>query len=211
MPRESGLRDRKKLQTRRRLADAAALLFAEKGYDAVTMTEVARAAEVSEQTVYNYFPAKQDLVLDLAETIRERYGRVTRDREQGISPARALEPLIREDIERYRTTQLHEARGEFPAQCLESAVLRRFALEERERQTRTICDAIIATDPDIPTVVAYSHAAALVAVIQVIIDDIGACVLARSAQDTAAATMQATVQDAFDHLDRVFAALATDD
>ena len=210
MPRESGLRDRKKLLTRRRLADAAALLFAEKGYDAVTMTDVARASEVSEQTVYNYFPAKQDLVLDMAERIRERYGQVTRDRAPGLSPARALEPLVREDIERYRTTELYEARGEFPAQCLESAVLRRFALEERELQARTIRDAIVATDPDIPPVVAYSHAAALVAVIQVVTDEIGACVLARTAQDTAAEGMRATAKDAFDHLDRVFTALTAD-
>jgi len=51
---EEPLRVRKKIQTRRRIADAAASLFAAKGYEAVTIAEIARLAEVSEQTVYNF-------------------------------------------------------------------------------------------------------------------------------------------------------------
>ena len=50
---EEPLRVRKKIQTRQRIADAAATLFATKGFDAVTVAEIARLAEVSEQTVYN--------------------------------------------------------------------------------------------------------------------------------------------------------------
>src|SRR5215467_8687092 len=61
---EEPLRVRKKIQSRQRIADAAAALFATKGYDAVTVAEIARLAEVSEQTVYNFFPSKELLVLD---------------------------------------------------------------------------------------------------------------------------------------------------
>ena len=61
---EEPLRVRKKIQTRQRIADAAASRFATKGYDAVTVAEIARLAEVSEQTVYNFFPSKELLVLD---------------------------------------------------------------------------------------------------------------------------------------------------
>src|SRR3954449_9603452 len=58
-----GLRERKKRQTRETIAHAAMALFAEHGFDAVTVADVARAADVSEKTVFNYFPAKEDLVL----------------------------------------------------------------------------------------------------------------------------------------------------
>ncbi len=204
MSEETGLRGRKKAQTRQRIADVAAGLIAERGYDAVSMLEVARAADVSEQTVYNYFPAKQDLVLDRAEQIREGYGRAVRDREPGASPAAAIEPFVWADIDRYRQADLTQARGEFPAQSVHSPVLRRFTLEERERQTHTIADAVTATDPGLPPVVAYAHAAALVAVIQLIHDQIGTCVLDRSAQASAARRIRATARVAFTSLDRAF-------
>jgi len=79
---EEPLRVRKKIQTRQRIADAAATSFATKGYDEVTVAEIARLAEVSEQTVYNFFPSKELLVLDedaafealLVGMIRERAG-----------------------------------------------------------------------------------------------------------------------------------------
>jgi AcrR family transcriptional regulator len=57
-----GLRARKKRQTREEIAAAAMALFAARGFDAVTVAEIARAADVSEKTVFNYFPAKDDLV-----------------------------------------------------------------------------------------------------------------------------------------------------
>jgi hypothetical protein len=54
-----GLRERKKQQTRDLIAKTAARLFAERGFDAVTVAEVARDANVSEVTVFNYFPAEE--------------------------------------------------------------------------------------------------------------------------------------------------------
>jgi AcrR family transcriptional regulator len=59
---ELGLRERKKLQTRRLISSTALGLFAERGFERVTVAEVARAAQVSEATVFNYFPTKEDLV-----------------------------------------------------------------------------------------------------------------------------------------------------
>jgi AcrR family transcriptional regulator len=63
-----GLRERKKAVTRQRLSDTATQLFLERGFDAVRVTEVAAACEVSEKTVYNYFPTKESLVLDRWDT-----------------------------------------------------------------------------------------------------------------------------------------------
>src|SRR6187402_1002299 len=56
-----GLRERKKRANREAIAAAARALFAERGYDAVTVAEVAVAADVSEKTVFNHFATKEDL------------------------------------------------------------------------------------------------------------------------------------------------------
>ena len=60
----TGLRSRKKEQTRRRIADVALGMFAERGYDAVTVNQIAEAAEVARATMFAYFPTKESLVLD---------------------------------------------------------------------------------------------------------------------------------------------------
>jgi AcrR family transcriptional regulator len=58
-----GLRERKKEQTRQLIAETAWRLFADRGFDQVTVAEVARQAQVAVATVFNYFPTKEDLFL----------------------------------------------------------------------------------------------------------------------------------------------------
>jgi AcrR family transcriptional regulator len=55
--------ERRRTETRNRIADTALALFTERGYDAVTIAEIAEAADVAKQTVVNHFPAKEDLLL----------------------------------------------------------------------------------------------------------------------------------------------------
>jgi AcrR family transcriptional regulator len=57
----TGLRERKKEQTRRLIAETAWRLFADRGFEQVTVAEVARQAQVAVATVFNYFPTKEDL------------------------------------------------------------------------------------------------------------------------------------------------------
>jgi AcrR family transcriptional regulator len=61
---DEGLRERKKRLMRQQLSDTATLMFMERGFDAVRVAEVAAACGVSEKTVFNYFPAKESLILD---------------------------------------------------------------------------------------------------------------------------------------------------
>jgi AcrR family transcriptional regulator len=77
---EMGLRERKKAQTRQLIADTAWRLFADRGFERVTVAEVAREAQVAVATVFNYFPTKEDLFFfrleafgaDLAEAVAGR-------------------------------------------------------------------------------------------------------------------------------------------
>ncbi|MCC9710570.1 TetR family transcriptional regulator [Streptomyces sp. MNU76] len=82
---ESGLRERKKRRMYENMSEVAIRLFLEKGFDAVSVAEVAAAAEISKPTIFRYFPTKEDLVLYRIadhedETARVVTGRAPPDR-----------------------------------------------------------------------------------------------------------------------------------
>lgn len=79
------LRERKKVQTRRRLLTEATKLFTERGFDQVSVAEIAEAADVSKMTVFNYFDSKEDLVFAPMEEHIGDAARVVRDRARGES------------------------------------------------------------------------------------------------------------------------------
>src|ERR687888_2187364 len=78
-----GLRERKKERTRQTIAETARRLFAERGFEAVTVAEVARAADVSEGTVFNYFPSKEDLFYSQMESFEAALIEAVRNRPPG--------------------------------------------------------------------------------------------------------------------------------
>lgn len=97
-----GLRERKKQQTRELLADTARRLFAERGFERVSVAEVARAADVSEKTVFNYFPAKEDLIVHRGQELTEALVEAIRELTPGgslVTPFRRVTEQLLETIE----------------------------------------------------------------------------------------------------------------
>ncbi len=93
---ELPLRERKKRATRQRISNVASALFRERGFDQVSVAEVARAAEVSTMTVFNYFPRKEDLFLDRIPEAVAIFSAAVRDRAPGETPLAALRRLALE-------------------------------------------------------------------------------------------------------------------
>ncbi|HEX4502596.1 MAG TPA: TetR/AcrR family transcriptional regulator [Scandinavium sp.] len=86
-------RSRKRLETRRNISYAATGLFAEKGFDNVTIDEIASAADVGRMTVFNHFPRKEDMFFDRDEEIRETLAEALRQRKEVDSPIESLRLL----------------------------------------------------------------------------------------------------------------------
>ncbi|WP_219517701.1 TetR/AcrR family transcriptional regulator [Nonomuraea ceibae] len=93
-----GLRERKKRQTRQRISEVAIGLFVARGFDHVTVADVAAAAEVSVNTVYNYFPVKEDLVLPPDQASPRRLADIVRERPPGTGAAGAILGRLRQEV-----------------------------------------------------------------------------------------------------------------
>jgi AcrR family transcriptional regulator len=90
-----GLRERKKQQTRQVIAEIARRRFAEDGFERVTVAEIAREAQVSEKTVFNYFPTKEDLVYWRLESFEQELLGTIRERGAGESVLDAFGRFVR--------------------------------------------------------------------------------------------------------------------
>ena len=95
-----GLREEKKQASRTAIADAAQRLFLTRGFDRVTVAEVAGEAHVSVNTVFNYFPTKEDLFFDRQAEIVQRLATIVERRDPGESAVTA--------VRRAFLTRLHE-------------------------------------------------------------------------------------------------------
>jgi len=97
----TGLRARKKARTHDAIADAAISLFLAHGFDEVSVSDVAAAAEVSKPTLFRYFPTKEDLVLHRFADHQGEAARVVRERGPGVPPVAALHQHFRAGLDRY--------------------------------------------------------------------------------------------------------------
>jgi AcrR family transcriptional regulator len=94
MEQATGLRERKKQQTREALARAGIELFVERGYDATTLAEIAEAAGVSTRTIFAYFPSKEDILFAGFQTMREALARTLAERPGGKDALTTLRDFI---------------------------------------------------------------------------------------------------------------------
>lgn len=90
----TGLRERKKRETREALTRAALELFAEHGYDETTLAEIAEAAGVSTRTIFAYFPSKEDILFATTEAMCDSLGRALAERPAGTDALTALREFI---------------------------------------------------------------------------------------------------------------------
>ena len=138
----TGLRDLKKARTRRLIAETAARLFAERGYERVAVSDVAREAEVAEQTVYNYFQTKEHLVTDRDQQIQDRLCDLIRSRPPGVTPAAAIRGFVLESVAGIRGIAPEIWRGELGYLAAISPAVHRLALELTDRQAAAFAGAV---------------------------------------------------------------------
>ena len=124
MPPSTGLRDAKKEETRRQIAAAALRLFLSRGFEEVSIAQIAEAAHVSKMTVFNYFPAKESMFFEFAVERLPDLGRAVRERGPGISPVAALHRYVRAELERRAEwTGFHDGVAEFARVIFSSPTL----------------------------------------------------------------------------------------
>jgi AcrR family transcriptional regulator len=91
---QPGLRERKKQRTRETIARAGRVLFAERGYQATTLAEIAEAADVSTRTIFAYFPSKEDILFSDFTLMKEALARALAERPEGEDALQTVRDFI---------------------------------------------------------------------------------------------------------------------
>ncbi|MEV6064813.1 TetR/AcrR family transcriptional regulator [Nocardia asteroides] len=197
MTTQQGLRARKKQQTREQISHRATELFLERGFDKVTIAEIAAAADVAKMTVTNYFPRKEDLALDLGEVYAGQLAAVVRDRAPGESALAALREVYlagvaaQDPVIGFSGQPFAKMITDSPALV---ARLREFHDDQRAALALALAEATGATPGDITPRVA---AAQLAGVHRVLFEEILRRTLAGEPGDEIAAAMADYARTAF--------------
>lgn len=132
-------RTRKRLITRQTISDVATRLFFERGFDNVTIDEIADAADVGRMTVFNHFPRKEDMFFDREQEVHDIAFAAVRERGHGVSPIRALGLLAHDLIERPRPSfPLFRGTHRFVETALASESLKARARQMRDDFVRAL-------------------------------------------------------------------------
>lgn len=139
----SGLRERRKRETRQAISDIATGMFAARGYDQVTIAEIATAAGVAKMTVTNYFPRKEDLVFDRAEGLIRHLAEVIATRAPGESLLAAVRRDYADAVAR-GDVSLGLSSPAFARMIQDAPALASRALEMLNQREQALGDAIAA-------------------------------------------------------------------
>src|ERR1700749_3270359 len=197
---ELGLRERKKARTRQVIADAAARLFAQRGYEQVAVSDVAREAEVSEQTVYNYFQTTEQLATDRDQLMQEELSRLIRTRPPGPTPAAAIREFVLDTVEGIRRIPAEQWHGELGFLAAISPTVPRLALEMSDRQATALAAALTETGTVAPEI-ARLQGIALAGVFQIIITEAGRRTREGQSQNQIADELRPAIEAVLDDLD----------
>lgn len=135
------LRERKKQQTRQTISHVATGLFIERGFERTTIADIAAAAGVSKMTVTNYFPRKEDLFFDAADTVINAPARTVADRAHGESALTALRRAYLAAAERHEPLLGRFTPG-FARLIDDSPALRARLREIYDQQELALADAL---------------------------------------------------------------------
>jgi AcrR family transcriptional regulator len=195
----AGLRDRRKRQTREAISDVATRMFAARGFDEVTIAQVADAAGVAKMTVTNYFPHKEDLVFDRAEAVIRSLADVAATRAPGESLLAAIRRDYAERVARADVT-LGLSSPAFARMIASSPALASRARQMQDLRERALGDAIAAeTGVDDPQ---QRIAAALLASVHRVLDaEASRRSLAGQPREEICAVLAAAATRAFDLLE----------
>ncbi|SDO26637.1 transcriptional regulator, TetR family [Microbacterium sp. ru370.1] len=155
MSADVGRRERKKAATRKAISDAATQLFVERGFDDVSIREVADAADVSPTTVFAHFPQKEALVFDEDDAQRDMLVAAVRDRPDGTSVSDALRDLYRRELIGLAFDPTGAHRRQFMQLITDTPALRDYASRMWLRHEDALAAAIAETtgqsEPDAET------------------------------------------------------------
>jgi AcrR family transcriptional regulator len=136
-------RSRKRLATRQGISDAATRLFIERGFDHVTVDEIAAAADVGRMTVFNHFPRKEDLFFDRDEEGREILREALRKRDPRVTPIEAYRLLAHRLVAEGSPYLTFSAMGEAYIETIEgSETLKARARAIRDELTHAVAAAL---------------------------------------------------------------------
>ena len=161
---------------------------------------MARAAEVSEQTVYNYFQTKEQLVTDRDQLVQDELSRLIRTRAAGTTPAAAIRDFVLDTVEGIRRIPAGQWRGELGYLAAISPTVRRLALEMSDRQATALAAAITETDAVAPEI-AKLRGIALASVFQIIITEAGRRTRQGQSQNQIADQLRPAIEAVLDDLD----------
>jgi AcrR family transcriptional regulator len=151
----SDRRSRKRHAMRQGISDAATRLFIERGFDHVTVDEIAAAADVGRMTVFNHFPRKEDMFFDRDEEGREMLREALRQRDLGVAPIEAYRLLAHRLVAERSPYLSFSAAGQSYIETIEaSEILKARARAIRDELAQVVAVALSEcvrrepTDPD---------------------------------------------------------------